>query len=88
MLMTLEGKMTCLIHDIPTIQRDSIPIEMQEHVVGVVRKQDHRAITINNKQDANIKTHYKRDTNITWFIQDGLCPHRNFQSFVLYCPTK
>ena len=50
----------------------------------MLEKQDHRAITINNQQDANIITHYKRTTYITWFTQDGIRPHRNFQSFYYY----
>ena len=45
----------------------------------MLEKQDHRAITINKLQILNTKTHYKRDTNITWFTQDGLRPHRNCQ---------
>ena len=35
MLMTLEGKMNRLNNDIPSIRMDMMPIEMQEHVVGV-----------------------------------------------------
>ena len=30
----------------------------------VIEKHDRREITINNKQDSNIKTHYKRDIYI------------------------
>ena len=44
-------------------------------------KQDRRAITINNKQNANIKHIIREKPNITWFTQDGLCPHKNCQSF-------
>ena len=35
MIMTLEENTTLLTHDIPTLQMDRIPIEMQEHVVEV-----------------------------------------------------
>ena len=35
MLRTLKGKRARLTHDIPTIWMDRIPIDMQDHVVGV-----------------------------------------------------
>ena len=35
MLMTLERNMARLTHDMPTLHMDRIPIEMQEHVVGL-----------------------------------------------------
>ena len=35
MLMTLERNMAQLTHDMPTLHMDRIPIDMQEHVVGV-----------------------------------------------------
>ena len=38
MPMNLEGKMTHLTHDIPTLQMDRIPIDMHELVVGVPPK--------------------------------------------------
>ena len=44
----------------------------------ILQKHDRREIPINSKQDANIKTHYKRDTFITRFTQDGLRPYINF----------
>ena len=53
-----------------------------------VRKHDHKEITINNKQDENIKSHYNKDTDITWFTQDGLHPHKNFQSFIIIPSNK
>ena len=55
------------------------------HLLG---KQDCRAITINNKQDENIKTHYKRDRDITWFTQYGLHPQRNRRSFIIIPSNK
>ena len=54
----------------------------------MLEKQDRRAITIKNKKDENIKTHYKRDTYITWFTQDGLRPHKNCQSFIVIPSNK
>ena len=35
MLWTIEGTMNQIIHEIPTLHMDRIPIEMQDHVVGV-----------------------------------------------------
>ena len=55
---------------------------------NVLEKKDRRAITINTKQDANIKIHYKKDTDITWYTQDGLHPLKKFQFLLLYHPTK
>ena len=46
----------------------------------MLEKTDHKEITI--KKDATWFTHYKRDIDITWFTQDGLRPHRNWQSFI------
>ena len=54
----------------------------------MLEKQDHIEITINNKQNENIKTNYSRDTSITWFTQDGICPHINFQSFIIISLSK
>ena len=54
----------------------------------MLEKQDRKAITINNEQDANIKTHYKRDIDISWFTQDGLRPHRNCQPFIIISSSK
>ena len=35
MLMTIEGKMTHLTHDVPTLKIEQISMDMQDHVVGV-----------------------------------------------------
>ena len=53
-------------------------MQMVYDCLSIVRKQDRIATTINNKQDANIKTDYKRDIDITWFTQNGLRPHMNY----------
>ena len=57
-------------------------------MTNLLEKYDRRTITINNKWDANIKTHYKKDTYITWFTQDGLRPHINCQSFIIIPSNK
>ena len=49
--------------------------ESKQNLLG---RQDPTTITINNKQDADIKTHYRRDIDITWFTQYGIRPHINF----------
>ena len=54
----------------------------------LLEKQDRKAIKINNKQDANIKTNYKRDTDITWFTQYGIHQHRNWKSFIIIPSNK
>ena len=35
-----------------------------------------------------MKSHYKRDTDIMWFTQHGLCPHRNCKSFIIILSSK
>ena len=35
MLRVVEGKLSYLTHDIPNLRMQRIPIDMQEHVVGV-----------------------------------------------------
>ena len=35
MLRVVEGKLSRLTHDVPTLRMERIPIAMQEHVVGV-----------------------------------------------------
>ena len=35
MLHVVEGKLSRLTHDVPTLRMDRIPITMQQHVVGV-----------------------------------------------------
>ena len=54
----------------------------------ILEKHDRRAIPINNKQDENIKTHYKRDTFIMWFNQDGIRTHKNLYSFIIIHSNK
>ena len=51
-------------------------------------KKNRTIIPKKNKQDVNIKTHYKRDTNIASFTQYGLRPHKNFQSFIIIPSNK
>lgn len=57
-------------------------------ILGCVRKQDRREITINNTQDANIETHYKADTNIMWFTKMGYVRTKIVSPLLLYHPTK
>ena len=55
-----------------------LEIVLRNNNKEMLEKQGRRAITINNKQDENIKIHYKRDTYIMYFSQDRLHPHINW----------
>ena len=35
-----------------------------------------------------MQMHYKRDTDITWFTQDGIFPHRNCYYFIIIPSNK